>query len=418
MKSCCFPPWLYSSRGSCSRPQGCSSNRATNKRRKSPAVPTAGLFAWIVATMPMPLRPLGLEVHGDAVDAIAQMRRRGPVVEHVAEMAAAAAAMHLSAHHPIAAIGRALDRTLNRIVEARPAGAALEFLLRHEQRLAAPGADERAGALLIVERAAAGRFGPVPAQHLVLLGREQTAPLLVRVSDRKALVVHGSSSARVRRLVGSGGVAIEQLDRHALGRAQEGDAHPGPHRGGVAGELDALGLELGDHRVDAADREAEVIEALVGRDRRRIDAIAGRDRRDEDVGAAELEVDARLALLHGADHLGAEHAFIPLGGRFGIGGTQMDVVPGVLDHVRSPSVAAWSSVARIARRRNATSERGPPAHPARACRRSQPSSAKISSLCWPSVGGAESMRGPPWAKVNAASGTPKPPSTPAAPAWR
>ena len=26
----------------------------------------------------------------------------------------------------------------------------------------------------------------------------------------------------------------------------------------------------------------------------------------------------------------------------------------------------------------------------------------MSSLCWPSVGGAESMRGPPWAKVNAA----------------
>src|SRR5215470_5212673 len=216
----------------------------------------------------------------------------------------------------------------------------------------------------------------------------------------------------------SGGVAIEQLDRHPLRRAQEGDAHARPHRGRPPGELDALGLELRDHGVDAGDREPEVIEALVGRDRRRIDAIAGRDRRDEDVGAAELEVDARLALLHGADHLGAEHAFIPLGGRFGIGGSQMDVVPGVLDHVRSPSVAAWSSVARIARRRNATSERGPPAHPARACRRSQPSSAKISSLCWPSVGGAESMRGPPWAKVNAASGTPKPPSTPAAPAWR
>src|SRR6516225_10658920 len=199
MKSCCFPPWLYSSRGSCSRPQGCSSNRATNKRRKSPAVPTAGLFAWIVATMPMPLRPLGLEVHGHAVDAIAQMRRRGPVVEHVAEMAAATAAMHLGAHHAIASIGRAFDRTLDRVVEARPTRAALEFLLRYEQRLAAAGAGERARALLVVERAAAGRFGPVSAQHLVLLAREQTAPLLVRVGDCKPLVVHGSSSARVRR---------------------------------------------------------------------------------------------------------------------------------------------------------------------------------------------------------------------------
>src|SRR5215469_12650636 len=34
-----------------------------------------------------------------------------------------------------------------------------------------------------------------------------------------------------------------------------------------------------------------------------------------------------------------------------------------------------------------------------------PSSAKISSLCWPNIGGGESMPGPPCAKVNAASGT-------------
>src|SRR5262249_23656407 len=149
--------------------------------------------------------------------------------------------------------------------------------------------------------------------------------------------------------------------------------------------------------------------------------VAGRDRRDEDVGAAELEVDARLALLHGADHLGAEHAFIPLGGRFGIGGSQMDVIPGVLNH-GSISVGcrgAWLTADRAA----AKSEKSPSpgldsrrrrhlrptrlVHPARASRRSRQSSAKISSLCWPSVGGAESMRGPPWAKVNAASGTPK-----------
>src|SRR5258708_33547715 len=107
-----------------------------------------------------PLRLLGLKVHGHAVDAIAQIRRRGPVVEHVAEMAAATAAMHLRAPHDIASIGRAFYRALQRVVEARPAGAALEFLLRHEQRLAAAGAGERARAFLVVERAAAGRFGP------------------------------------------------------------------------------------------------------------------------------------------------------------------------------------------------------------------------------------------------------------------
>src|SRR5262245_41872586 len=140
-----------------------------------------------------PLRLLGLKVHGHAVDAIAQIRRRGPIVEHVAEMAAATAAMHLGAHHAIASIGRGFDRALDWVVEARPTRAALEFLLRDEQWLAAAGAGECARAFLVVERAAAGSFGPVSAQHLVLLGREQTAPLRIGMGDRKPLVVHGSS---------------------------------------------------------------------------------------------------------------------------------------------------------------------------------------------------------------------------------
>src|SRR5215471_10125722 len=118
----------------------------------------------------------------------------------------------------------------------------------------------------------------------------------------------------------SGDVAIEQLDRYPLRRAQEGNADAWTHRRRLPGELDALGLELGDDGVDAADREAEMIEALVRRDRGQIDAVAGRHWRDENVGATELEVDARLALLHGANHLGAEHALVPLGRRFGVGG--------------------------------------------------------------------------------------------------
>src|SRR5262249_43308848 len=117
----------------------------------------------------------------------------------------------------------------------------------------------------------------------------------------------------------SGGVAVEQFDRHSLGGAQEGDPHPRPHRGRLARELDALGFELGDDRVDAGHPQAEMVEAPIRRGRRRIDAIAGRHLRDEDVGAAELEVDARLALLHGADDLGAEHALIPPGGPLGVG---------------------------------------------------------------------------------------------------
>src|ERR1700733_14711715 len=112
---------------------------------------------------------LRLEFHGDAVDAIAQMGRRRAVVEDVAEMAAAAVAMHLGADHAVAAIGRGFDRAVDRIVEARPAGAALELRLRHEQRLVAPGTHEGAMPLLEVQGTAPGRFGPVPAHDVVLL---------------------------------------------------------------------------------------------------------------------------------------------------------------------------------------------------------------------------------------------------------
>src|SRR5207248_5394616 len=120
-------------------------------------------------------------------------------------------------------------------------------------------------------------------------------------------------------------LALEQLYRNALRRPQKGNPHARPHRGRLLAELDALALELSDDGVDAGNREPEVIEALVRRHRRRIDAVARRHRRDEDVGAAELEVDAGLALLHGADHLSPKHALVPLGGCFGIGGSQMDV---------------------------------------------------------------------------------------------
>src|SRR3954466_10607029 len=64
---------------------------------------------------------------------------------------------------------------------------------------------------------------------------------------------------------GSGRIAIEQLDRDALGGAQEGNAHAGANRGGLAAELGALGLELGDDRIDAAHQQTEMIQALIGR---------------------------------------------------------------------------------------------------------------------------------------------------------
>src|ERR1700674_4592705 len=104
-------------------------------------------------------------------------------------MAAAAAAMHLGALHAPAAVGGALDRSRHRIVEARPAGAALEFLLRGEQRLFAARAIERAGALFVIERAASRPLGAVLAHDVKLLGREQLLPLRLGMRHRILLGV-------------------------------------------------------------------------------------------------------------------------------------------------------------------------------------------------------------------------------------
>jgi hypothetical protein len=98
------------------------------------------------------------------------------------------------------------------------------------------------------------------------------------------------------------------------------------------GELGTLGLELGNDRIDAADAQPEMIEALIRGGRRRVDTVAGNDRRDEDIDAPELEVDARLALLHAAEHLGAEHAFVVRRRRLRIGAAQMDMIIGELRH--------------------------------------------------------------------------------------
>src|SRR3954452_24467081 len=78
--------------------------------------------------------------------------------------------------------------------------------------------------------------------------------------------------------------AIEQFDRHALRAADEADARARPHRGRLAGELNALGLEVRRDGVDAGDRKSEMVEALIRRDRRRIDAVPRLDRRQENVG--------------------------------------------------------------------------------------------------------------------------------------
>src|SRR4028119_1723536 len=104
------------------------------------------------APAPRPAAPLtrsallGLEAHRPAVHAVALAGGLRPVREDVAEVPAAARAMHLRARHEQAAVGLGADPALDGRPEGRPAGAALELGAGVEQRLAAAGAQESAGA--------------------------------------------------------------------------------------------------------------------------------------------------------------------------------------------------------------------------------------------------------------------------------
>src|ERR1700730_14462153 len=127
------------------------------------------------------------EIHRHAVDAIALMGGRRAVVEDVPEMTATGRAVSLGAYHAEAAIDRRLSRALHGLVEARPAGAALELALGLEQRRAAAGAGEMAGPLLQKQGAASRRLGAVAAHAVILLGRQEPPPFRVGMRDRIGL---------------------------------------------------------------------------------------------------------------------------------------------------------------------------------------------------------------------------------------
>src|SRR5262249_1015318 len=96
----------------------------------------------------------------------------------------------------------------------------------------------------------------------------------------------------------------------------------------LLGELDALFPEICRNRVNARNRKAEMIEALIRRRGRRIYTITCIDLGGEDHGAAELDVDARLALLRRTDDFCPEHPLEPLRHPFRIGCAQVNVIPG------------------------------------------------------------------------------------------
>src|SRR3981189_905119 len=120
-----------------------------------------------------------MEYQRKAVHAVAQAGRLRPIVENVTEMAAAAAAVGLGPPQPQAASrGRPeggifcfSDGVVDGLIEPRPAGAALKFRLRGEQRQVAAGAGEDALAMLLEQRARTRAPGALLAQDFLLLRR-------------------------------------------------------------------------------------------------------------------------------------------------------------------------------------------------------------------------------------------------------
>src|SRR6476659_2841551 len=166
------------------------------------------------------------EDHGNAVHAVAKARGLWPVVEHVAEVPAAASAEHLGARHEQTVVGSLDHRIVERLPEARPPGAAVELGVGGEQVERTPGTAEDAAPVFIVEWTAVRRLGAGLSQNVVLSGSQQPLPLVVGMRDLVAERAHAPAAAmpttaapalaRNRRLVAS--IAPIQVIRLILER--------------------------------------------------------------------------------------------------------------------------------------------------------------------------------------------------------
>src|SRR5262245_21366333 len=158
----------------------------------------------------------GNEFQRDAVHAVAQASGRRAVVEHVAEVTTAAAAVHFRARDQQRAVDRCADGTLERRVEARPAGAAFELGIGAEQRQVATRAGERSLALLAIERTGIRVLGAVLAQHAVLGGLEDAAPLVVALDRLERTRRLDVATAQPRHAGDHGGAAATEKQQPAI----------------------------------------------------------------------------------------------------------------------------------------------------------------------------------------------------------
>src|SRR5262249_25354037 len=118
---------------------------------------------------------------GDSIHAVALPIREGPSSEYVAEMTAAAPAIHFRSWNEQAVIVRGADSVLDRREKARPASAAIEFGFGAKERQVAGRTSEQTGAMLVIERAGIWPLRPTLSQHLELFGRQDLLPFRLRL---------------------------------------------------------------------------------------------------------------------------------------------------------------------------------------------------------------------------------------------
>ena len=152
------------------------------------------------------------------VDAVAQPRRRRPVVEDVTQVGVAVLGAHLGPRREQLAILATDDVfVLERPREARPAGARVELVEGAEERLARGDVDVDARLLVVPEGVAEGRLGRLVLSDFVLLLGECLVELGV---VRLGVGLHLWVSGRAR--LGGGGRRREERqapDEHEESRA-------------------------------------------------------------------------------------------------------------------------------------------------------------------------------------------------------
>src|SRR5438876_4962142 len=115
----------------------------------------------------------GNEAEGRGVDAVAQTRRRGTVVEEVTQVRVGAGRAHLHAAHAVRGVGELGDvGGFERPHEARPPGAGIELVGGGEQGLAGNHIDVDPGLVVIPELVAERRVGRAAAGDVVLHARQ------------------------------------------------------------------------------------------------------------------------------------------------------------------------------------------------------------------------------------------------------